>query len=315
MRFFTLLLSCLSVGLFSSSCSTASNANSGWQGPITVGTIEEPLINESSGLAPSRRADDVYWINNDSQGEPVLYAIDGKGRYLGSVRLEGATNYDWEDCSSFKVDGKSYLVAADVGDNKAQRKDCVLYIIAEPDPAELNPSREISATLTGQIRFTYPGGARDCESIAVDPVEGNIYLISKRTTPPVVYRLPLSAEAGSTTAVAEIVGNLNGIPPPTGPTALIETTWGKFRAWPCSLDISSDQRTAVVLSYGEVYIYNRLSGQSWAEAFASEPIQLVAHALPQAEGVCFTNDNQTVLVATEGVPVPLLGYSLKAKPE
>jgi hypothetical protein len=311
MRFFTLLVTITGIGLLSISCTTAPVATSHWQGPITAGTIDQPVINEASGLAASRRADNIFWINNDSGGEPVLYAIDGKGRYLGSVRFEGATLYDWEDCASFKIDGKSYLLAADVGDNYAQRKDCVLYIIAEPDPATLDPNHELSAAIVGQIRYTYPEGARDCENVAVEPVEGSIYLISKRTVPPVVYRLPLSLEKSPATLVAARVGELHGIPQPTGPSALIESTSGKYRAWPCSLDIASDQRTAVVLTYGEVYLYTRPKGRTWAEAFASEPLQLAAHKLPQAEGVCFTNDNKTVLVATEGSPVPLLKYSLK----
>lgn len=213
MRFFTLLVTITGIGLLSISCTTAPVATSHWQGPITAGTIEQPVINEASGLAASRRADNIFWVNNDSGGEPVLYAIDGKGRYLGSVRFEGATLYDWEDCASFKIDGKSYLLAADVGDNYAQRKDCVLYIIAEPDPATLDPHHELSAAIVGQIRYTYPEGARDCENVAVDPVEGNIYLISKRTVPPFVYRLPLSLEKSPAILVAARVGELNGIPP------------------------------------------------------------------------------------------------------
>jgi hypothetical protein len=116
---------------------------------------------------------------------------------------------------------------------------------------------------------------------------------------------------GTSTPLLELVGDLAGIPQPTGPLAMLETTQGKYRAMPCGFDISPDQRTAVVLTYGEVYIYNRAPGETWGEALAREPIQLAAHNLPQAEGVCFTSDNQTVIVSTEGTPAPLLRYTRK----
>jgi hypothetical protein len=313
MRFPFFVAAGFCLALVNASCTTTPVAvvTKDWVGPSNAGSIAEPTINESSGLAPSLRASDVYWTNNDSGGEPVLYAIDGTGRYLGSVRIAGAINYDWEDCASFSVNGKSYLLAADVGDNYAKRTDCKVYIIEEPDPAKLDPAQELTATIAWELPVAYPDGPRDCENVAVDPAERSIYFISKRTVPPVVYRLPLMPAKGTSTPLLELVGDLAGIPQPTGPLAMLETTQGKYRAMPCGFDISPDQRTAVVLTYGEVYIYNRAPGETWGEALAREPIQLAAHNLPQAEGVCFTSDNQTVIISTEGTPAPLLRYTRK----
>ena len=148
--------------LNASSAATSVVVTSGdWVGPTNAGSIAEPTINESSGLAPSLRTADVYWTNNDSGGEPVLYAIDGTGKYLGSVRFAGAVNIDWEDCASFSVNGKAYLLAADVGDNYAKRIDCKLYIIEEPDPAELDPAHELTAEIAWQLPVTFPDGPRE----------------------------------------------------------------------------------------------------------------------------------------------------------
>ena len=298
--------------LNASSAATPVVVTSGdWVGPTNAGSIAEATINESSGLAPSLRTANVYWTNNDSGGEPVLYAIDGTGKYLGSVRFAGAVNIDWEDCASFSVNGKAYLLAADVGDNYAKRIDCKLYIIEEPDPAELDPAHELTAEIAWQLPVTFQDGPRDCENVAVDPAERSIYFISKRTTPPVVYRLPLMPVKGTAKPMLELVGNLYGIQQPTGPFALLETLQGKYRVLPCGFDISSDQRTAVVLTYGEVYIYNREPGETWGSALARQPLRLSDHNLPQAEGVCFTPDNQAVMVSTEGTPAPLLRYTRK----
>lgn len=307
----------VSVGLLfiagTAACSTPPPAIAtdiaGWHGPVTNGSITNATINEASGLAPSHRTGDLLWVNNDSGGEPVLYAVSTDGTYRGSVRINGAVNYDWEDVASYEIDGRSYLIAADVGDNYARRAECVLYVVAEPDPAELSPDAELVIDPVRVIRYVYPEGPRDCENVAVDVSERAIYIVSKRTKPPVAYRLPLEPGESDAPHTLELVGDVNGIPEPTGPLALVETTWGKWRAQPCSFDISTDGRHAVLLSYGEPYLYERRIGESWAEAFARDGIQLGSHGLPQAEGVCFSPDGRIIYVVTEGTPAPLLIYS------
>lgn len=281
----------------------------GWHGPVTTATIRQTSIDEASGLAPSRRTKDLIWLNNDSGGEPVLYAINTDGTYRGAVRIKGATNYDWEDLASCEIAGRAYLIAADVGDNLAQRPECVLYVIAEPAAGELHPATELVVEPVRVIRYVYPGGPRDCENIAIDATERAIYLVSKRTKPPVAYRLPFEPAEATSPLTAELVGNVNGIPEPTGPMALLSVPWGKWRASPCSLDISADGHRAVVLTYGEPYLYERRAGESWADAFARDGVQLGAHGLPQAEGVCFSPDGHLIYVVTEGTPAPLLTYT------
>lgn len=302
-----LFLGIITVG-FTVSCATVPATPSGWTGPETVGRIEHAVIDESSGLARSHRAAAFYWTHNDSGGEPVLYAIDATGRFLGAVRIAGATNIDWEDMTSFELDGTAYLLVAEVGDNFGQRTDCVLHIIREPDPKDLNPARELTADIAWSIPVAYPAGPRDCEGVAVDVTDRTIYLISKRTKPPVVYQLPLQPDPAAPAPLAAVVGDLNGIPEPTGPTALINAPWGRYRASPCAFDISPDGRTAVVLTYGEVYLYQRDGAATWAETFAAGPLTLAAHGLPQAESACFATDGRAVIVTTEGSPAPLLQY-------
>lgn len=305
-------LAALFLGVFTAgftvSCATVPPPQTGWTGPETIGRIEHPAINESSGLARSHRAADVYWTHNDSGGEPVLYAIDGTGRFLGAMRVAGTTNIDWEDMASFELDGTAYLLVADVGDNLGRRTDCMLHIIREPDPADLNPARELTAEIAWQVPVAYPGGPRDCEGVAVDSAARIIYLISKRTKPPVVYQLPLRPDPTTPAPLAAVVGDLIGIPEPTGPGALLNVPWGRYRASPCAFDLSPDGRTAVVLTYGEVYLYERRGDATWSEAFAAGPLALAAHGLPQAESACFATDRRSVLVTTEASPAPLLSY-------
>jgi len=283
-----------------------------WHGPETVGEITEPAINEASGLAISRRAPDLLWTHNDSGNAPVLYAITPRGSFLGSVRIEGAANRDWEDIASYEIDGRSYLIAADIGDNNAVYPEYTLYVIAEPDPAELSPTRELVTTPERIIRYIYPGGPRDCESLAVDSREKAIYLVSKRTQPPILYRLPLFPEGASDRLLtAEELAPVNGILPPSGLLSRMPVPWGKWRVQPCSLDISPDGKTAALLTYGEVYLYERRGGEDWASTFARGGQALAAHNLPQAEGLCFSVDGQSLYVTTEGSPAPLIRYTTR----
>jgi len=101
--------------------------------PVPVGRIVHAAATETSGLAASHRASDLLWIHNDSAGQPVLYAIGTDGRLRGSVRIAGVKNIDWEDIASFELDGQAWLLIADTGDNNGTRKNCALYVIAEPD--------------------------------------------------------------------------------------------------------------------------------------------------------------------------------------
>lgn len=310
-RSFPLTVSLVALALVSG-CTAVPLAES-WQGPQVAGHIAAPAINECSGLAVSRRDPDLLWTHNDSGGQPVLYAVDTAGRLRGSVRLAGVRNYDWEDVASFKLDGQAWLIVAETGDNYAQRTDCELYVIAEPDPAELSPDHEITVPVTRRISVRYPDGPRDCESIAVDIRERLVYLISKRTSPPVVYTLPLDSVAG-TTPEATPIGALAGIPLPTGPEALINAPWGRYRPWPVGLDLAPDGTRAVVLTYGAAYLYARHAGETWAQAFARTPQQLPAHGLPQAEAVCFSRDARSIYISTEGNAPPLLRYIHRTQP-
>jgi hypothetical protein len=158
--------------------------------PITAGTLPSPL-REVSGLAASRLQPGVFWTHEDSGAQPVLTALDANGHLSGRWRLQGATNVDWEDMASFTLDGRSWLLVADVGDNRAGRGDCVLYIVEEPPSPPLfppsDPATQRILPVAWKIPVIYPDGPRDVEAVAVDAREERIYLLAKRTTPHGLY--------------------------------------------------------------------------------------------------------------------------------
>lgn len=278
-----------------------------FKGPFAEGTLEAPPRHEASGLAASHRSPDLLWTHDDSDGEPVVYAIDTAGHKRGALRITGVKNEDWEDIAAFERDGRAWLLIGDVGDNAAKRSSLRLHLVAEPDPKLLKPDAELSAAPEYTIRFQFEDGARDCESVAVDAAEGAIYLLSKRDSPPRLYRLPL-ARPTVKIALAKYLGTATHLAGEPANDGLIKRLVGKKFSWPTAMDISADGRLAAVLTYGEPLVYVRQGSEPWVETFKREPMRLMFPGLPQAEAICFSRDGRTLYVASEGI-TPLVRYT------
>jgi hypothetical protein len=267
-------------------------------------------VNESSGLAASRRDAKMLWTHNDSRGEPVLYALEPNGAQRGRLHLVGVSNSDWEDLASFELDGRAWLLIADVGDNASRRTDCALYVIAEPDPSELSPVRDASASLAWKIPVRFPDGPRDCEAVAVDARAGLVYLLAKRTSPHGLYAIPLRPTADGTAPVATLIAEVPNalIPQPSTSQRMLPIASGRYRAQPTGMDFSTDGSAAVVVTYGDVLLFRRQRNESWKTAFTRAPVVLDPHHLLQAEGVAFGSDNRTIYVSSEGEGSNILRY-------
>jgi hypothetical protein len=268
-------------------------------------------VRESSGLAASRRDPRIIWTHNDSGGEPVLYAIEPNGAKRGDLRITGAVNRDWEDIASFELDGRAWLLVADTGDNGGRRTDCALYVVAEPDPAELSPLHETAATVAWKIPVRFVDGPRDCESVAVDARAGLVYLLAKRTSPHGLYTLPLRLPTDGVVPAAVPVAQFPNalIPQPSATQSLMPIPTGRFRAQPTGMDFAADGSAAVIVSYGDVLVFPRRKNEPWTVALLHAPLVLVPHGLAQAEGVAFGADSRTIYVSSEGRNSSIMRYS------
>lgn len=270
-----------------------------YTGPVEAAQLAEPQNQETSGIAVSHRTPGMIWTHNDSGGEPVLFALNADGSLRGQVRVEGVTNYDWEELASFELDGKAWLLAADIGDNFAARKSCVLHLIAEPDAATLSPGQELLLRPAYSINYIYEDGARDAESLAVDVKERMIYVLSKREDTPRLYRLPLAPAPAAQPVAARFLGLVPHLPQPTALQRNVRMPTQGFLGWPTAMDFSHDGTLALVLVYEQPLLFPRAAGETWAEALAREPIKLTPHQFPQAEAACFTPDDRAILVGSE----------------
>jgi hypothetical protein len=270
-----------------------------YTGPALAGQMAEPKNQETSGLAVSHRTPGLLWTHNDSGGEPVLFAINTDGTLRGKVRVEGATNLDWEEMTSFTLEGTGWLVAADIGDNFALRPGCVLHVLPEPTAAELAPDRELAVRPAYSIYFAYEDGPRDAEALAVDVRERLVYILSKRDTVPRLYRLPLAAASAAEPAVARFVGEVPHLPQPTAAQRDVRLPTHGFQGWPTAMDFSHDGTQALVLVYAQPLLFPRAAGESWAAALGRDPVKLAPHLLPQAEAACFSPDDRAIFVGSE----------------
>ena len=275
-----------------------------WRGPEIAGHLPAGIL-EASGLAVSRRAPGMFWTHGDSGGAPVVEAIAADGTLRGAVRIAGVKNVDWEDIASFELDGKAWLLIADTGDNNSRRNGCALYVVPEPDPAELQAGAECVVAVNWKIPVHYPDGPRDCEAVAVDAKEELVYLLAKRVTPHGIYVLPLRPAAAGE---AERVGEMPAFPEAPEPRRLLPIPSGRYRPQPTGMDFAADGSAAVVVTYGDVLVYPRAPGERWADALAKTPETLAPHGLPQAEAVAFGAEAGEIFVTSEGAGAPLLRY-------
>ena len=277
--------------------------------PVLTGRIESAQVTEASGLARSNIRRDRFWVINDGGSPPVLHAVGVDGRNQGTLRIDAARNLDWESAASFELDGKSWLLVADAGDNNAIRNHSTIYVAEEP---ALENGEDAVASPAWTMSFRWPDGPRDCEAVAVDAGGERILLLSKRTIPAVLYELPLRPDnAGVITATR--LGEVDSLPLPTDrdlERAAAERSWH----WqPTAMDISTDAGAAVILTYRAVYHFGRRKGEAWIEALRRPPTIINLEGLREAEAVAFAEDGRSVIVTIEAPSPPL--YRVPLRPE
>jgi hypothetical protein len=237
-------------------------------------------IVESSGVAASWRRRGAFWTHNDSGDAPRLFAFDSSGKDLGTCELRGTEAIDWEDIASFEQDGKSWLLVGDVGDNGHLRKSYQLYLCEEPDPGTVS-------TATQRIEFRYEDGPHNCESIAIDAANRTVLLSTKAIgITSQVFQLSLPATLTKETLIARKIAT---IPVPIA----------------VAMDISPDSRQAVVLTYGDAFVFSRMPMESWHQAFARAPRLVKMPIRVQGESVCFGCDGRSLYLTSEKRPAPL----------
>jgi sialidase-1 len=260
--------------------------------------ISDPLLNEVSGLASSQHHPGMLWMHNDSGDVARIFLVDSEGQTRAIVSLSGIQAVDWEDMCSFRFADENWLLIGDCGDNQKIRtgasRPCQLHLIREPRP-DLSDSAnhvEVIVSVHATIRFDYPDGPRDCESLAVDLQRKEILLLTKQApTQAGLYSLPLDLSPGQSDVTLERLTSL-GMPFAT------------------AMDLSPDGRTLAIATMALGSVIERRDGEPWAEACQRPPQIISLPPRRQGESLCFAADGSCVFLNSEHVGQPLWQLTL-----
>ncbi len=245
------------------------------------GVVTVSGLTESSGIVASRRHPGVYWVHNDSGSDAVVYAIDATGAELGTWRLDGINPLDWEDIAigPGPEPDTDYLYVGDIGDNLAFRPDVTVHRFAEPDPRASGVVSDVAA-----LRFGYPIVPTDAEAMFVDPVEGDLFVITKTDTGASIVLQAQAPSIGSDPIIPMVaVATLN-----LGPGSFVTAA-----------DISPDGTTVALRGYEETWMWPRIEREV-AGAFIGEPCPGPSPNEVQGEALAFTADGTAFVTVSEG---------------
>ncbi len=229
------------------------------------GVNTNPELEEASGLAASSRYPGCVWTHNDSGHPAELFLLDSTAKTIGTWRLTGIRNRDWEDIAIGPGrDSTRWLYVGDIGDNNSRYPVKIIYCLPEPSLAQQG---EVTVTDTLFIRLA--DRTRDTEALLVDPITHNLYLVSKREKKGRVYEVtyPFLAD----TLVAQHVLTL----------PMTRVVAG---------DISRDGSEILLKSYEAIYYWKRSVGQSIPDALAMTPTELAYEQEPLGEAIAWAND-------------------------
>lgn len=261
------------------------------------GIVTDKRLLEVSGIVASRRQAGILWAHNDSGHKPQLFALNDRGELKGVYQVSGAKIRDWEDIAlgPGPDPNQDYLYIGDIGDNRARYPFVTVYRVPEPNLAsKTTPAKHITGPCTA-FRLTYPDGARDAETLLVDPLSRDLYIISKRDLFSRVYRAPAPLlESG------------------TIPLSLVTLLpWGLATGG----DIAPDGQHLVIRSMSHAMIWPRPDqGSIWQNLrLPGRHIQLLNE--PQGEAICFDSEGKTLYTISEGQNPHVHVYHPRRSPE
>ena len=251
-----------------------------------AGELRDDVLRELSGIAASRTYPQVLWAHNDSRGGASVYSVNVEGLLLAEWTLENVIALDWEDISAGPgpEEGVNYLYVGDIGDNFALRSEIVVYRFPEPDIINGGLITEFEF-----FRLSYPEPGPNAEAMAVDPVTGDLILVTKdRDGPEEVWRAP-GAELR------------NGLATRLEPVATLDLGDGVEVT---AADITTNGDRIAMRGYDEVWIWPRTS-ESLAETLSAEPCRAASPDEVQGEALAFDAAGVNLYTVSEGTGAPI----------
>jgi hypothetical protein len=243
---------------------------------VTVtGHVLDRSADELSGLVHSPSHAGLLWSHDDSGSPPVLYGLTANGRVVARPTVTGAQEVDWEDIAAGP--GPT-LYIGDIGDNERSRTSIDIYRVAEP-----LPGARATAPAT-RLRLRYADGAHDAETLLVDPLRGDIIVVTKSLGGATAYRV-----SGAT---LRRIGDL--------PSAGFVTGG----------DVSADGHVVAIRGYDRVWVWVRRGREPLSTTLRRAPCSSPTSLLPEGQGeaLALAPDGRSFMTVAEGTPAVLRRY-------
>ena len=247
----------------------------------SVTKLKRQDLLELSGLACSKTNPGLLYTHEDSGNLNEIYMTNSNGDDLGKIVLDGITNRDWEDlaCGPGPESTKSYLYVGDIGDNNAAYPFITVYRFPEPDLSNGSP-QTIVHIIPEALKFSYPKGAVNAESLMLDPLTKDLYIMTKQV-------------AQSNLFVAKYPQST------IAPTMLIQLASFPFDLL-TSGDISPDGSEILVRTTGQIWYWKKQVNETVLNALLRKPLDAPYFRNEhQGEAICFASDGTGFFTVSE----------------
>jgi hypothetical protein len=263
-----------------------------------LGTIKPTQLSEISGVAASRLNPEVLWVHNDGDSRQV-FAVSTSGKLAAFLKVKAAIS-DMEDIAigPGPEKGVDYLYLGDIGDNDERRREVRIVRFPEPD---LNGERGLQLNVDDaeEIRLTYPDGPHDAEALFVDPVSGDLFIVTKEDGRARLYTVGGAELRDGSSAKLTAVGKPDAV----------EVSAGA---------ISADGSQILLRREGQGWLWNRAAGESVVAALERKPTKvpvLGKRQGPNGEAVSFGPAGDSYFTVSEGKKQAIYRFDLPSAGE
>ena len=258
-----------------------------------VGRLLADRLSEISGLAASRSQPGILWVHNDSGDGAVVYAIDLQGGLVAEIQLidtdgDNIDAIDWEDIALGPGPrGSDVLYLADIGDNARSREAIRIFCLPEPliEPRVDGQVVHMAVVCTA-IEAIYPDGPRDAETLIVDPITGDVAIVSKDFIHARAYRVRAN---GDELVTLEF---------------LAQMPWGFMTGG----DISPDGSNILLRGYWSAEIWQRAPEGEWWTTLTTPGCPVALAIESQGEAIGFSASGDGYFTISEGIQPSLYFY-------
>ncbi|SEO62338.1 hypothetical protein [Niastella yeongjuensis] len=244
--------------------------------------LKRKNLREISGIAASLQNKNMLYLNQDNAHPNCIYLTNTTGQDLGRLIICNSLNRDWEDIAvgPGPLPDHTYIYVADIGDNNEWHCNIRIYRFQEPDlsTAAFPVRKSIKSAET--ITLHYPDKPHNAETILLDPLTRDLYIVTKEDTCSRIYVASFPQSTHKKIVLEPVI---------TLPFHLV--TGGNISISGLEIFLRSEEY---------YWYYKRAVGETVAAALGRPPQQITPVTRePQGEAICFATDQQGYFTCSE----------------